>query len=325
MKGILKDPLDRQFAVILCPDAWEEDEDIILNASKNLIRKCNPHVGITVQPDYYQRQIAEARRKEDYRKEVVTKLFNVFSSERKVTWLQGKDIKPLQIHHRIDEFKAADGWLVFCGMDFSQGDDLHTISYLAVNTNPNWQGPKFFADFNAWVSRDTLNRISIKPLYDQWILQGWLHVCESKVFQPSLLTARAMELTAAGVNIACFGYDPYQSKQVVNDLGAWIFSTTGLDPKNYILPVRQNFASYNPVVDEFSYMVQTDEPWIRFSDNPMWQWLFDNVALAVSTDGMENKKPVKSSTSDSCKVDPIQALLSALMLYDLADGKVREN
>ena len=71
-------------------------------------------------------------------------------------------------------------------------------------------------------------------------------------------------------------------------------------------------------------MVKTEEPWIRFSGNPMWPWLFQNVSLAVSVDGMENKKPVKANNTDSCKVDPIQALLSALMLYDIADGKVRD-
>lgn len=324
MKGILKDPMDRQFAVMLQLDEWEQDEDTVLNADRNLIRKVNPHVGITVQPDYYDREISRARTNQDYRREVLAKLFNVWASERKVDWLKDTDIKPLQVGHRIDEFKAADGWVVFGGMDFSQGDDLHTISYLAVNTNPNYQGWRFFADFDAWVSRDTLEAISIRPLYEKWIEQGWLHICEGKVFEPSLLTARVMQLTAAGVNFAGFGYDPYQSRQVVNDLGAWIFSATGLDPKQYIIPVRQNFASYNPVVDEFTYMVQTEEPWIRFSSNPMWLWLFNNVALAVSTDGMENKKPVKASNQDSCKVDPIQALLSALILYDIADGKVRD-
>ena len=323
MKGILKDPMDRQFAVMLQLDEWEQDEDTVLNADRNLIRKVNPHVGITVQPDYYDREISRARTNQDYRREVLAKLFNVWASERKVDWLKDTDIKPLQVGHRIDEFKATDGWVVFGGMDFSQGDDLHTISYLAVNTNPNYQGWRFFADFDAWVSRDTLEAISIRPLYEKWIDQGWLHICEGKVFEPSLLTARVMQLTAAGVNFAGFGYDPYQSRQVVNDLGAWIFSATGLDPKQYIIPVRQNFASYNPVVDEFTYMVQTEEPWIRFSSNPMWLWLFNNVALAVSTDGMENKKPVKASNQDSCKVDPIQALLSALILYDIADGKIQ--
>ena len=322
MNGILRNPLDRQFGVILCPDAWQEEEEVIMAADDNLIRKVNPHVGTTIQSDFYAGELAKARQNPDYRREVMTKLFNVFQSERTVSWLQPRDIRPLQIQGRIDEVKAAAGWLVFCGMDFSQGTDLHTISYLAINTSPEWEGPRFFADFDAWVSEETLQAISIRPMYEQWIEQGNLHVCEGKVFEPSLLTARIMELTNAGVNLAGFGYDPYQSKQVVNDLGAWIYTTTGIDPKEIIIPVRQNFASYNPVVDEFTYMVQTEDPWIRFSDNPMWPWLFGNVALAVSTDGMENKKPVKSGTSDSCKVDPIQALLSALMVYDLFNGKV---
>lgn len=324
MKGILKDPSDRQFAVMLQLDEWEQDEDLVLNADRELIRKVNPHVGITVQPDWYTGELAKARRNQDYRKEVMAKLFNVWQSERKIDWLKDSDIKPLQVGHRIDEFKAVNGWVVFGGMDFSQGDDLHTIAYLAVNTNPEFQGWRFFADFDAWVSEETLEAISIRPLYDEWIEQGWLRVCSGKVFEPSLLTARVMELTQAGVNFMSFGYDPYQSRQVVNDLSAWIFTTTGADPKQYVTPVRQNFASYNPVVDEFTYMVQTDDPWIRFSANPMWLWLFNNVVLAVSADGMENKKPVKASTKDSCKVDPIQALLSALMLYDIADGKIQQ-
>lgn len=324
MKGILKDPMDRQFAVLLQLDEWEQNEDAVMNADRNLILKVNPHVGITVQPDFYTGEIAKARTNQDYRKEVLAKLFNVFASERKIEWIRPETIRPLQVGHRIDEFKSSEGWVVFCGMDFSQGDDLHTAAYLAVNTHPDWQGWRFFADFDAWVSEDTLQAISIRPLYDKWIDQGWLHLCTGSVFQPSLLTARVMQLTTAGVNIASFGFDPYQSRQVVNDLGAWLFTAFGLDPKQYVIPVRQNFASYNPVVDEFTYMVKTEEPWIRFSGNPMWPWLFQNVSLAVSVDGMENKKPVKANNTDSCKVDPIQALLSALMLYDIADGKVRD-
>ena len=324
MTGILRNPQDRQFGVILCPDAWQEDEETILNADANLIRKVNPHTGITVQSDFYTGELSKARQNQDYRREVMTKLFNVFQSERVVSWIQPRDIRPLQIEAVIDQFKAELGWLVFAGMDFSQGNDLHTVAYLAVNTNPQHQGPRFFADFDAWVSQETLQSISIRPMYEQWIEQGWLHVCEGKVFEPSLLTARIMQLSSAGVNLAGFGYDPYQSRQVVNDLGAWIYTTAGIEPKDIIIPVRQNFASYNPVVDEFTYMVQTEEPWIRFSNNPMWPWLFGNVALAVSTDGMENKKPVKGANTDSCKVDPIQALLSALMVYDLFNGKVQE-
>ena len=69
--------------------------------------------------------LSQARTNQDYRKEVLAKLFNVFASERKIEWIRPETIRPLQVGHRIDEFKSSDGWVVFCGMDFSQGDDLH--------------------------------------------------------------------------------------------------------------------------------------------------------------------------------------------------------
>ena len=54
----------------------------------------------------------------------------------------------------------------------------------------------------------------------------------------------------------------------------------------------------------------------------MWPWQFGNCVLAESSDGMENRKPIKRQTDGSCKVDNVQMLLSALMGYDMAEGKV---
>ena len=91
-----------------------------------------------------------------------------------------------------------------------------------------------------------------------------------------------------------------------------------------ILPVKQNFATYNPVVGEFDYLVNRqgeDGALIAFSPNPMWPWQFGNCVLAVSSDGMENRKPVKANNSPGCKVDSIQMLLSALILFDMANGQ----
>ena len=40
----------------------------------------------------------------------------------------------------------------------------------------------------------------------------------------------------------------------------------------------------------------------------------------IAIDGRENKRPVKRSQSDSCKVDPVQALIMALDLYERYEG-----
>ena len=94
--------------------------------------------------------------------------------------------------------------------------------------------------------------------------------------------------------------------------------------------MRQNFATYNPAVAEFDYMVkrsiddgaghQIPAPMINFSRNPLWPWEFGNVMLQESSDGMENMKPVKRDPSG--KVDNVQCLLSALILYDAAEAAV---
>ena len=46
----------------------------------------------------------------------------------------------------------------------------------------------------------------------------------------------------------------------------------------------------------------------------------DHNAASLEIDGRDNKRPVKRSQSDSCKVDPVQALIMALDLYERYEG-----
>ena len=48
-----------------------------------------------------------------------------------------------------------------CWLDFSQGDDLHTASYLAARKHPSGRGTEF-ADCDAWIKEDTLEQSSIR-------------------------------------------------------------------------------------------------------------------------------------------------------------------
>ena len=319
MKGILKDPSDRQFAVMLQLDEWEQDEDLVLNADRDLIRKVNPHVGITVQPDWYTGELAKARRNQDYRKEVMAKLFNVWQSERKIDWLKDSDIKPLQVDYRIDEFKAVNGWVVFGGMDFSQGDDLHTASWLAARKHPSGRGTEFFADFDAWIKESTLKQSSIRALYEQWIAQGWLHVSPGDIFQPSLFINRLDELIKKGCQFMYWGYDKYQSKDPINSLLAFLQSDMNVaKPEMYVQVVSQLNSEFNAPTDDLYAAMFAPVPFISFSPSPLWPWCFGNCVLEI--DGRENKRPVKRSQSDSCKVDPVQALIMALDLYERYEG-----
>ena len=178
---------------------------------------------------------------------------------------------------------------------------------------------------DAYMSEEAVNKSPIRELLLTWAADGWLHVVPGKTFDPAVAVNRVIELDAKGVNFLGFGYDPYNAKTVINALSQWLIDI-GLDPKNLIKPVRQNFATYSPAVKEFDYMLRrgvmqpdgkvAQDPMIHFSNSPLWPWEFGNCQLAESTDGMENMKPVKANASASCKVDNIQMLLSALILYD---------
>jgi hypothetical protein len=125
---------ERTFPFLLQLDEWEQSQDYIFQHPE-VWKKVNPHIGITVQRDYYQMEIEKSRIDgPDKEVEVLSKLFNTFQTGKVREWLSPDDIRPLQIDRRIDDCKYDEGWIVFCGLDFSKGDDLNGVSYLAYNT-----------------------------------------------------------------------------------------------------------------------------------------------------------------------------------------------
>ena len=182
------------------------------------------------------------------------------------------------------------------------------------------------------MSEDAVRENPIRDLLLKWADEGWLHIVPGKTFDPAVAVNRIVELDSKNVNFFGIGYDVYNAKTVVNALAQW-FVDIGLDPNQYLKPVRQNFATYSPAVKEFDYMVRrgiqqidgkvTPNPMIHLSNNPLWPWEFGNVSLQESSDGMENYKPVKANSSASCKVDNVQMLLTALIMHDSEDIKIK--
>lgn len=306
---------DRQLCLLLEPDDWEKMDEEYLITSKELRRKINPMLGITCQHQFYEDSIADMANGKMTRGELLSKLFNVYQSSAVTEWIKPDRIRSLQVERSIDDCTSQDGWVVFTGLDFSQGDDLHSAGYLAVRSDRRG-GTEFFADFDSWIKEDSFQKSSIRDLYDSWVKKGWLHLSPGEVFQPSLFIARLQQLINKGVQFMTFGYDSYRSGDPINTLKAFLVEQGVANPEAYVVPVSQTYASYNAAVDELSYAIKSEDPLIRFSANPMWPWVFGNCVLSEDP-RMENKKPVKRNPgSDSCKVDPVQTICTGLILFD---------
>ena len=308
---------DRTLTLLLEPDAWQRDEHYLLT-NRTVRRKVNPMLGKIVQHQFYEDQIAKAERDGDPG-EVIAKLFNVYSSGKLQEWIKAEQIRPLQTDMRIDQCTAKDGWVVFVGLDFSQGDDLHTAAYLAARKHPSGRGTQFFADYDAWVKESTAENSAIRPLYEQWVKDGWLHYSPGQVFQPALFVNRLAELLQEGVQFMYFGYDKYQSKDPINALKAFLQSNMGIaNPDPYVQVVSQLNSEFNAPTDDLYAAMFAPVPFISYSASPLWPWCFGNAVLEI--DGRGNKRPIKRSQTDSCKVDLVQSIIMALDLYERYEG-----
>lgn len=328
---------DRQLCLLLEPDDWEKQDEQLLLTSKELRRKINPMLGITCQHQFYEDSIADMYNGKMTKAELMSKLFNVYMSMRVTKWLTGDQIRQRQRDRRIDRCKYLDGWNIFVGLDFSQGDDLFAISYLGVNYRQDQPADeRMFADCEAWIVEKTLNDSPNKALYELWVEQGWLKVCPGEVFIPDYAINDLMAKNQQGLNLFMFGYDPAQSILPINTVKAWLQSL-GIDAqtiKKMVVPVSQSFVTMNGLLQHLEYMLLGIEyntetngwsfsnynPPLFLSNSPLWPWCFGNCRVEVSVSEL---RAVRKATQHS-KIDPVHALLDAIYLFDLSEGTIQQ-
>lgn len=333
---------DGTMCLLLEPDEYERENEQYILTSHALRRKINPMLGLVVQYDFYEREMEKARNEGGQKfAECVAKLFNVYQTGRVTHWIKADRIRPLQKTEgrRIDDCQFIDGqgrerWHVFCGMDFSSGDDLFALTYLAVDWLPSdTMRGRFFADTDCWVLEKTMNDSPNRPLYEQWVEQGWLHVCPGEVFDSAYAINRIAELVEKNINIYYFGYDPAQSLTPINNLKAWLQTLfqkrEGMSTKDIadaiqrmVIPVSQTSFTQNPRITELEEKMLSLDAWMEFSDSPLWPWCFGNCA--VESKGDPPIRRIVKGAGQNNKIDPVHGLLDALYCFDLGEGKVSE-
>ena len=317
---------DRQLCLLLEPDDWEKHDEETLLTSKTLRKKINPMLGVTCQHQFYEDSITDMHNGKMTKGELFSKLFNVYESGRITEWIKSDKIRPLQNPaKRVTDCLYSNGWNTFAGLDFSNGDDLFAITYLAVDYKQgNTMRGRFFADMDAWVLEETLKASPNRDLYELWIEQGWLHVCPGEVFDSTYAINALMLNNKQGVNFVGFGYDPAQSKSPINTLKAWLQSL-GIDAdtiQKMVIPVSQSAMTMNPLIGHLEEMILSPEPWLEFSASPLWPWQFGNAAIEYGRS--ELRRVCKGGPAASHKIDNIHALLDSLYCFDLSEGRIEK-
>lgn len=293
---------DTQFASLFMPDAWEMDGDSL--GDPKVWRKCNPHIGITVQQGYYEQWWTKAQRSAETMLEFKTKLLNIFTSGGVSQWVSRALARSLQMDFDINKLNGRPEAMV--AMDLSVCDDFSVVVYNIYSR----QQKKFFLWLDCYIPEEALKEHANKELYKVWVENGWLKVCKGAVISQTMIVEDVLKRNGK-VTILQIGYDAYKAQETVNALSAAVAGAGG-NPEKILRPVPQTYGAFTSPVETFEIAAKSVPARVALSMNPIWPYCFGNCFL--DEDRMRNKKPLKRKENQ--KIDAAIAALMTFWLYN---------
>lgn len=287
---------DRIFAHIFQPDIDDAEDD------PHTWAKVQPHLGITVQRDFYTLAWTKAQESIDDMKAFRTKLLNLFVSGNDAPWFTGDEIS----HHfsNIDPttVRDANGNIpdTMVAVDLSVKDDFSAVSYNMYLIN------KFHVHTVYYIPEEALKTHRNKELYKKWVKEGYLKVCGKKSIDYDMIARDIVEMSQY-LLILQIGYDSYKATEFINMLAS-------LGRAQCLQAFGQTYGNFTSPVQTFEKCLLDDR--LTLNANPINAFCFDNAIL--DEDRLENKKPIKRSAAKK-----IDGVITALMTMGEFNNYVR--
>lgn len=281
---------DSVFAHIFEPDLDDPEDDI------STWRKVHPHLGITVNLDFYQQEYKKAMR--DGAEAMLafrTKLLNVYADNEQRSWISSTLARHISKPMALDGLKGRPDAMV--AIDLSESGDFSAVSTGIYDSRLK----NFYFHTAYFFPRGALTGHVNEKLYRTWAEKGYLVLTEGDVIDYAAIVNYILGVNQY-VRILGIGYDPWKSQEVINMLSA-------SGASNVIKSVRQTYGTFTAPVESFEHGAKTGH--IFINDNPINAYCFGNAVL--DTDKLENMKPVKRKLS--AKIDGVITTLMCLRLF----------
>lgn len=298
---------DSQFASLFMPDAWEMcDEEM---GKPEVWKKCNPHIGITVQESYYKQRWDKAQHDAEAMIEFKTKLLNIFVSGGVKDWIPQSLARSLMTNFSVEDIQGRPE--AMAALDLSVSDDFSAVVYNIYSRAQR----KFYLWMDCYIPEETLKNHPNKELYRVWVNAGYMKVCPGAVISDSVIVEDVLRRNQK-LTILQIGYDAYKSQEVVNALAAAIMSY-GTKPEKILRAVPQTYGAFTSPVETFEMAAKSRPAKVAMSMNPILPYCFGNCYL--DEDRMCNKKPLKRK--ENLKIDGAIASLMTFWLYNNYDNR----
>ena len=283
---------DTMFASVFMPDVDDAEDD------PKTWAKVQPHLGITVQPDYYENEWQTAQLSAENMLAFRTKLLNIFTINDEKTWFTYEKAQELIGDFDIDHVTGFPQCAV--AFDLSVHDDFSAVTYTLYSSETK----RFYSHTDYYFPEGALSGHPNEQLYRLWHEKGYLQFCKGQKIDVRLITEDILRRGKI-VNIIRIGYDAYKAKDLVS-----VLSSVGA--RNVLTPYSQTYGSFNLPVESFEMLAYDEPPKITLNNNPINVFCLTNCVIDM--DNLENKKPLK--LSQYRKIDGTITLLMTLgLLY----------
>lgn len=280
---------DTMFASIFMPDV-DDAED-----SPETWAKVQPHIGITVQPDYYANEWQAAQLSAENMLAFRTKLLNVYAENEQKSWISSTTAMEASRAFSIEGIAGhPDG---MAAIDLSESDDFSAVTIGIYK----YDSKSFLFHTAYFFPEGALTKHPNERLYRTWAAKGYLKLTKGDVIDYREIVEYIL-MANKFVRILNIGYDPWKSQEVINMLSA-------CGAGNVLKGVKQTYGNFTAPVESFEHGIKTGH--IVINDNPINAYCFGNAVLDV--DKLENCKPVKRSHNQ--KIDGVITMLMNMRLF----------
>lgn len=289
-KAVLRGEMENDaiFAHVFEPDVDDEEDD------PHTWSKVQPHLGITVQADFYENEYRKALMSAADMLTFRTKLLNMFVQNTTVVWFESKDIEAMLRDVNLQKMVGRPPTM--CAVDLSVCDDFSAVSYTTYMTSLK----SFHIHTDYYFPEGALKNHPNRELYERWVKKGFLKLCPGNVIDYRMICNDILERDRY-LQILGIGYDPYKSQEFVN-----LMAVSGA--KNVIQPVKQTYGAFTSPVETFEMAARTGR--VTFNQNDINVYCFGNAVM--DEDKLENRKPIKRTPNGK-----IDGAITALMTFHL--------
>ena len=293
-KAVLRGEVENDsiFAHIFEPDVNDAEDD------PHTWAKVQPHLGITVQADYYENEYRKAQMTAEDMLTFRTTLLNLFVQDEAKVWFTSGEIEAMcKDDNDLKTLKNRPDAMV--AVDLSVCDDFSSVSY-----NIYLPEIKMFHIHNDYYfPRKMLISHPNRELYERWAADGYLRLCDGNVIDYRMIVNDINARNRESVRILNIGYDPYKSMEFVNMMGA-------SGAKKVLQPIKQTYGTFTSPVESFEIAARTGR--VTFNYNPINWYCFGNAV--IDEDRLENRKPIKKS--QNAKIDGAVTSVMTFYLYN---------